>query len=384
MINNFLVSGMFRSGTTIFARMLHSNPYITCSSDPFAPIYKSYRNTVAEGIFSEFDILSPLNDYYFDENQNKLFNEIQNKDFSIAISEKEIFNLQKKIANHCVPYSPKIIPYLDMLKGKTYEDIFNNAINIVKKAYGSDNEKAVGFKEVWVGEFAPHFLKMSDQNKVIHVIRDPRSVVASNFASGKAYPLLFLIRQWRKLASLAWLNAQHNNAILIRFEDLISNTKEVANKVCTFLDVDFHENMIDPSYYKDGDGKQWTQNTSHEIKGSGKRFNKETSNKWKKSLDVNTTNLIETLCCFEMNLFNYNFTKKQDLKKSGELLDYKDTTQFSDWIKPYAKYDNFREISIELERIYLLKYRGNVSNKTLRLLLLNPEIVNHIFHFNNN
>ena len=101
-------------------------------------------------------------------------------------------------------------------------------------------------------------------------------------------------------------------------------------------------------------------------------------------MDVNTTNLIETLCCFEMNLFNYNFTKKQDLKKSGELLDYKDTTQFSDWIKPYAKYDNFREISIELERIYLLKYRGNVSNKTLRLLLLNPEIVNHIFHFNNN
>ena len=65
MNGNFLVSGMFRSGTTMFARMLHANPNIVCASDPFAPLFKSYRNTIAQDMIQDFDIQSPLNDYYF-------------------------------------------------------------------------------------------------------------------------------------------------------------------------------------------------------------------------------------------------------------------------------------------------------------------------------
>ena len=45
-MNKYFISGMFRSGTTMIARMLHANPNIVCASDPFAPIFKSFRNNV--------------------------------------------------------------------------------------------------------------------------------------------------------------------------------------------------------------------------------------------------------------------------------------------------------------------------------------------------
>ena len=46
-------------------------------------------------------------------------------------------------------------------------------------------------KEVWVDEFAPLLSKSNGQLKILHIIRDPRSVVASNFKSDNKYPLLF-------------------------------------------------------------------------------------------------------------------------------------------------------------------------------------------------
>ena len=77
-MNKYFISGMFRSSTTMIARMLHANPNIVCASDPFAPIFKSFRNMVCNEILSSFDPDSPLHDYYFDTRQNRIYHTIQN------------------------------------------------------------------------------------------------------------------------------------------------------------------------------------------------------------------------------------------------------------------------------------------------------------------
>jgi hypothetical protein len=379
MSGNFLITGMFRSGTTMLARMMHSNPNVVCASDPFAPIFKSYRNVVAKTIEDKFDENSPLNDYYFDKMQNNIFREIQKKDFNIAVPKDELSALRGRIREHCKPYSPKIIPNLHMLKGSTYVELLDSAVEIIRKSYKKTGENLIGYKEVWVDEMSMHFIKMKKGNKVIHLVRDPRSIVASNFSSGATYPLLFLIRQWRKLASIAWMNEKNNkNIIFIKFEDLILNPKEVAMRICEFLNIEYHVNMIDPNRYKDGNDDFWVQNSSHDdnnLKGVRQKFNKQSLDKWKSVLSDEVISLIEIFCSYEMKLFGYHNSKKFDINQSGLLLDYKDNTSlYSEWIKLYAPYDNSKEIAVELTRYLLLKSNVFLSKDTEKLFLLNSRI----------
>jgi hypothetical protein len=377
MNKQFLLAGMFRSGTTMLARMLHSNPNIVCASDPFLPIFKSFRNTIANELFGKVDSNAPLNDYFFDKNQNNLYQEIQNRSFSISVPKGEIIKLREQIEIDCKPYSPLIIPFLKKLDGETYSDLFLSAFEIINQSYGKKSAKVIGIKEVWVYEFSKHFQKLKSDNKIIHIIRDPRSVVASNYASGGTYPLIFLIRQWRKAAILAMYHA--NNSIdmrLLIFEEVLSNPEKKAREMCKFLEVDFHENMTDPSSYIDGIGEPWRQNSSFHInKNDRTDFNPKAKDSWKKVLNDEVLYLIELFCGNEMKLLGYETNCDIGIlqKYPQSLLDFEDdVSNFSEWIKPYANYDYNKEIQSEIERLEMTKSKLNLSTQAKKLLFLEP------------
>ena len=63
MSSQFQVSGMFLSGKTLLAQMRHANPNIVCGLDPFALIFKYFRNSVSEDLIDTFDSNAPLHDY---------------------------------------------------------------------------------------------------------------------------------------------------------------------------------------------------------------------------------------------------------------------------------------------------------------------------------
>ena len=380
MTTNFLITGMFRSGTTMLARMLHANKNIVCASDPFAPIFKSFRNTVLLANMQTVDPDSPLHDYYFDTQPRKTFDLIQSSSFDLPVSSEEINNLRDRIKKHCIPYSPLIIDFLFMLDGTTYSDIFHSCFSILNAAYPKKQPQAVGFKEVWVDEFAPHFLKISENTKIIHIVRDPRSVVASNFASGAAYPLLFLTRQWRKLASVAWLNSMTSeNVKLVRFEDLISNTKNVAEEVCRFIGVDYDSDMEDSTTFKDGLGKKWKQNTSFRSKKAENNvtgLNVSSMNTWRSSLLPNTVALLEFLCSSEMDLLGYT-PEQFHHKKSQELtkIDRNHSIPpIANWIVPYVDYNDEIEFDREIERYNVINSCEKISTQKKKYFSLNETI----------
>ena len=89
----FLVTGMFRSGTTFCARVLNANRHIICASDPFAPIFKAYRNIFGQAAQPGFDTASPLHDYYFDAFQNELFERMQASSFDVAVDPSALAGL---------------------------------------------------------------------------------------------------------------------------------------------------------------------------------------------------------------------------------------------------------------------------------------------------
>jgi len=361
----------------MLAKMLDANPRIICVSDPYAPLYKSFRNRVAEESgFVDIDPLEPLNDYYFEPAQNNLFQSIQETGLDLSLPTEELESLRERIHKHCQPYSPGISKFLRDLDGSNYTDLFKNGNRLLAQAYPKDGAQAVGSKEVWIGEFAPHFFRLAQGNKVVFVVRDPRAVVASNYASPGIYPLLFLIRQWRKLASLAWWFSQgHSQAMLLKYEEVVADPAGAAQSLCEFLDVDYSADMLDPGGYRDGDGKPWKQNSSYQDIGGGykgQQFEKRSLEKWKEVLPPMYTQVVDTLCYFEMKLLGY--TPSIPVVTSV-LLDFEDNVEtFSEWIRPYSNYNYFKEISVELYRHRLLSDQKEVSTNVQQLLSLLPGI----------
>ena len=123
---NLYVAGMFRSGTTLVARMLANHKNIACASDAYLPIYKEIRNKVRRNMTDNYDKGrddDPFNDYYFDNESNKVFKQI--KELQLAeeiIEEEELEGLKKKIYTYALPYSGKLAKEIKRLEGRTFEE----------------------------------------------------------------------------------------------------------------------------------------------------------------------------------------------------------------------------------------------------------------------
>jgi hypothetical protein len=378
----FLVTGMFRSGTTFCARVLSANRHIICASDPFAPIFKHYRNKFGQALLPQFDKASPLHDYYFDEFQNSLYHSIRSSSFDVELAPSSLAGLIDNVRQHSTHFSPLINSYLHNLAGKDFFELFHSGLRVIEMAYPKEHYHALGFKEVWTDEFAPHFLGLASNARVIHVVRDPRAVVASNYVSGARYPLLFLARQWRKLATLALVNAESSDRVkIIKYENLVSHLGETALEICSFLGVEFDEAMTRIGELKDGSNQPWYQNSSYHNAGMISQNAKTDPfsikiERWRDVLPKEYLQLVEKLCCFEMKLFGYNFVTDAALQPqiTDGLLFTDDSDFLANWVKPYSKYDYCREMLAENARHELIRSQTQVDTALKMRLALVPHM----------
>ena len=270
-----------------------------------------------------------------------------------------------------------------MIKGKTYGDLLDTGFKVVYRAYGNSDSKIIGFKITWADEFASLMLRQFPKLKVIHVVRDPRSVCASKIVQeGSKYPLLFLIRQWRKLTSFAWINSRKTQAwsdrvLVVKFEDLLTNPKNTTENICKFLNLDFNTNLIHPEKFVDGAGNPWRQNTSYSKAHKG--FNSESLKKWQQVLSPEQVELIESLCFSEMLAFGYSFKRISEYKLSPSMVFNPpeiSKNDLADWIKPYAKLDPISllsEMALENWRVQILSTSSVVSDNVKRALCLDGD-----------
>lgn len=370
---------MFRSGTTLVARMLNVHPAITLASDPLAPLFKEFRNAVMEQVlgYREYDRDAPLDDYYFDPIKRKIYTAVRDTRFALESKPVDIEKLRRRLAEAAHPYSPAVVPLFKDLTGSTFEELISSGFDIVETAYGSEDAKYVGIKEVWTGEFTPHFLEAFPDSRVIHIVRDPRAVCASKNVTNEQYPVIFLARQWRKLASLAELYSRRepDRVKLVKYEDLIRSPEEVSREICDFLGIEFHPNLVDPSTFVDGSGKPWKQNSFH-FEGL-QRFNIDSLDRWKTAIPEETIALIETLCWFEMKLKGYEISYNTEGVFEPELVfspPEADPDRIAEWIKPYILQNPAHELGVEYVRNDVLRSGKQPPPETITALCLENEI----------
>ncbi len=374
------VTGMFRSGTTLLAKMFDAHPEVAFASDPYRPFFNDLRDTIAKknGLLKNNPPHLPLSDYFCDDEQLQMIKLIQSCTLDEKISAEHLKGLKARLRDRGMEFSPFVAKRIDELNGGTYKELFHSMMGLIRSAYGKGNEEMVGSKEVWCNEFTGVLIRAFPDLKIINIVRDPRAVCASRNIVGEKYPWLFLVRQWRKLSIFSWLFSQDpavaKSLIVIRYEDLVGKPEETAKKMCAFLGINFSPAMVDGTKFRDGDGSAWSQNSSY---GTGKEISAKYSEKWKEVLRDDEISLIETLCFHEMKLFGYTPLNK-DVERMTKEMVYSPLIvkyeELAEWIKQYSDtrvVANVAEMAKEMARSELF----GMDDRTLSRIAMKDEII---------
>jgi hypothetical protein len=333
------ITGMFRSGTTLLARMLNTHSRIACASDPMRPLFNSFRYTIAPEDYkrthSRYD---PLDDYFL--SNTGLLNKILQADFEVA-SEADTHELFQAVKERAIPFSGLWAASLDPHKNfKTYRDFIAYGLDLICEVYKGNKEVGItAFKEVWSNEFVPAFIRSFPGAKAIVLVRDPRAVTASNIASGGKYPIFFLIRQWRKLAFLTdylkreWVKKIH----VLKYEDLVVDPETEVQKLCEFVGLPYEEELLEINNYIDGDNKSWRQNTNYGYT-TKQSINSDSLDRWRKALKKPELIAIELIARDWMEYFGYEPHHAVNVLLRSHFSELRrwPTSELSQWIRPYS------------------------------------------------
>lgn len=172
--------------------------------------------------------------------------------------------------------------------------------------------------------YADRLLELYPNAHIVHMIRDPRAVMASQkkrwqrrkLATVKV-PFYHTIRVWanyhpttmsqlwrRATARALKLQRDNNRRFLtVRFEDLLREPEPTVRKVCDFLGIAFEPGMLHVGQI----------NSSHQSSVGGARpgLNKAAIDTWREVLSAGEIAITEQVCSVEMERCGYNIDAPQ-------------------------------------------------------------------------
>ena len=177
-------------------------------------------------------------------------------------------------------------------------------------------------------------LEAFPQSKFIHMVRDPRAVMASQknrwrqrSMGRKVIPWSETLRVkvnyhpwticklWSKATNMAIDMKDHPNVYLQKFEDIVSEPEEQTREICQFLDIEFEPPMLNIPQ----------MGSSHKVNEAKAGITKDVVSKWSDSLDLGEIASCERLTSPLMDKFDYPQQITESRKNTGyvvQLLTY--------------------------------------------------------------
>ena len=315
MIRPLFSVGTARGGTNLLCKMLSVHPEIALAADPYLPLFRSLRNAILRRAADPqtrgaVDPAAPLDDYYFSRTKWLALEEIQSASLDLPFDSSERPGLLEAMAARARLSSSHVVPFLEGLRGDSYEALFRSALGILEKASEAEGRRWVGFNENWAVEFLPTLARSFPEAKFIIFLRDPRGPIASalrDWDLPKIPHVLSFARHWRKALALAVKYGRsplfRNRLHLLTYEELVGEPERCARTLCGFLDVGFDPGMLDTERYRDADGSRWKGNSHQGAAGPG--IYTSSLRAWEKTLPPEAVELIEFVCDPDMELLGY-------------------------------------------------------------------------------
>lgn len=328
MSNPLFSTGTTKGGTTFFTRILSINRDIKVSSDPFLPLFRSLRTEIMrQKISPNFNGDQPLDDYYFSEEKIKCMKTIQTSELNLIVSAEELAFLKTQLSARMDLAAKELLPFLAILNGDTYFDLFQNGLKLLEKAYDSPDAGWTGFNDNWIIEFFPLLARAFTKAKFIVIVRDPRAAMASSMNLRKKEPLLVPLMYsfahcWRKHIAFATMLMKNplleERLFVFRYEDLASEPERIIKKLCQFLKVEYDVLMLDTERFRPISGDKWVTYSNFDFSKSG--IYTDSVDRWKKYLDKGTIEFIEFICEPEMKLLGYKTQEYKEGLPSSEVM----------------------------------------------------------------
>ena len=255
-----LVTGVYRSGTEYFANLLGEHPHISVSMYTINSLRFMYNKYGKKKI-----------------NKKKLLNDLEKR-----LWEKHKIKIK--------------INRKKFLKLKRYGEIYDF---LMSKIYCKRN-KIWAEKNQLLWRQTDLFLKTMPNGKVIHILRDPRNVMASFKKFTNSRKPNYLSSALNSLDAMIYckkhLNHYNDKFLLIKYEDLLNETSKTMFKVFNFLNL--KKKIIRPKKKYFLNNKKWVVNSSFQnnIKCSNNFNNKKSLYSYKKNLTLFDRMFVEKIC----------------------------------------------------------------------------------------
>lgn len=161
--------------------------------------------------------------------------------------------------------------------------------------------------------------------KLLHIIRDPRAIYASQYLKKRKQKTLELTHVMFRFITLIHINVQFrwavnlhrnfrtsSNYYLSRYEDLVLNPQKYVPLICNFLEIDYDHKMLEPP----------VQDSSYGIYKK-KGMDKSAIDRWQHILspfELHLVNLLNSGAMKKMGYFSKFPYTKNDIKIEGKHL----------------------------------------------------------------
>lgn len=229
-MTRILITGQYRTGSTYLSRLVSAH---SC-------------------IYGTYDSLNYLRAIVKLNRSPKDFQSIVN-DCSIRLYERYGITINQKNVIHCLSKHQTL----------THASIYDQ---LIRDMLGINNDQSWCDKTLLEWTNIPYFLSLFDDSKVLHILRDPRSILASfremTFHPGKLYldsvhcslSSMFHAFKYRSILD-------SKRYMIVKYEDLINNPTSYASLLCDFLDMPFDAKMLDSDNHLDHSGQKLTIRT---------------------------------------------------------------------------------------------------------------------------
>lgn len=303
MTGRLFVTGMIRSGTSLVQVLLHNHPDAFVVYQPFHQLHVDVKQRFLEEQGTPRDL--PLGDGTTEPpgEQESFRRWLAGRVFT----EDEVAVLVREAVRGKGGSIPDLSGRLAAPSG-TFQEVHAALLGQVATHFGATGARVLGTKEVLCEEYVPAFLD-ADVPSVV-VVRDPRAVIASaNHGSyraqvGDRYPLLMLLRLWRKSAAYALHAGGLPQGAWVRYEDVAVDPEAAMGAVVARLGLaPYPEGALSSGQLFDHAGEPWQGNSSFGAKAG---VDATSTTAWRELLDPDTARFVEACTWPELRALGFD------------------------------------------------------------------------------
>ena len=308
-MTSMIITGIYRSGTTLLQKMLDANPRVSVMNHGMAGYFQMMKPYLFERAGIE-NKEAPLG-FHWIEPDSEIASLFTGTEFDRSLIDdllnrvdSEIGEDRSRAGNVSHPTYDWLSELKNSLTPGTAEEVLNQQISAVVDYKKSSGVEIYGFKELHLEQFVAPILAGNPDLKVIQIIRDPRAVLASrNFSksfletrgAGAKHPIRLISSVWiTGIRYKRYLEKAFPDSFMsVNYESLVRSPESESQEVCKFLGIDWDPVMLDVSSFRSEVGQAWEPNSSF---GKLDGFDQSAIEKWREMLPDREHAVMEYLC----------------------------------------------------------------------------------------